>query len=195
MERCFAVYFLECGGNWTDSLFQSRGGFPYCGQCLFRVIGKLLIHVLMSHVWNETAHPLHGELRLRCKQRRLLGSENSCGLLLKTLRGNLKKKQWPCRKWPAQCSTAGSHHAPVIWWPPLGRNANVLWESLGGLFPLCFDSQRPWSALYQVPAAPLNRCQNLHGFGATPNACALSLRSILLPTVHWSDCYVGVWTI
>lgn len=50
MRRYFAVYFLEYGGNWTDSLFQSRGGFPYCGQCLFRVIGKLLIHVLMSHV-------------------------------------------------------------------------------------------------------------------------------------------------
>lgn len=50
MRRYFAVYFLEYGGNWTDSLFQSRGGFSYCGQCLFRVIGKLLIHVLMSHV-------------------------------------------------------------------------------------------------------------------------------------------------
>lgn len=36
-------------------------------------------------------HPLHGEQRLRCKRQRLLGSENSCGLLLKTLRGNLKK--------------------------------------------------------------------------------------------------------
>ena len=36
-------------------------------------------------------HPLHGELGLRCKQQRLLGSENSCGFLLKTLRGDLKK--------------------------------------------------------------------------------------------------------
>lgn len=35
---------------------------------------------------------------------------------------------------------------------------------------LCFDSQRPLSALYQVPEASLNRCQNLFGFGVTPNA-------------------------
>lgn len=48
----------------------------------------------------------------------------------------------------------------------------MLWESLGGLFfpLLCFDSQRPSSALYQVPVASLNRCQNLFGFGVTPNA-------------------------
>lgn len=39
-----------------------------------------------------------------------------------------------------------------------------------GFFPLCFDSQRPLSALYQVPVASLNRCQNLFGFGVTPNA-------------------------
>lgn len=36
-------------------------------------------------------HPLHGELHLHCKRWRLLGGENNCGLLLKTLRGSLKK--------------------------------------------------------------------------------------------------------
>lgn len=138
-------------------------------------------------------HPLHGELRLRCKRRRLLGSENSCGLLLKTLRGNLKKSGGPTGS-----GLLGVRQLAVTvsqsydGWPPLGKNANVLWESLGGLFPLGFDSQRPWSAFYQVPAAPLNRCQSLLGFGVTPNACALRLRSFLLPTVHRSDHYVGV---
>lgn len=76
------------GGNWTDFLFQRASDFPRCGQYLFRVIGKLLIHVWMFEI---PVRPLHWELRLRCEQQRLLGSENSCGLLLKTLRGNLKK--------------------------------------------------------------------------------------------------------
>lgn len=84
----FALYFRTYGANWTDFLLQRGSDFPRCGQYLFRVIGKLLIHVWMFEI---PVRPLHWELRLRREQQRLLGSEKSCGLLLKTLRGNLKK--------------------------------------------------------------------------------------------------------
>lgn len=64
-------------------------------------------------------HPLHGELRLRCKQQRLLGSENSCGLLLKTLRGDLKKavalQEVACSVFDSWQSPCPSHMMASTW--------------------------------------------------------------------------------
>lgn len=109
----FALYFRTYGGNWTNFLLQRGSNFPRCGQYLFRVIGKLLIHVWMFEI---PVHPLHWELRLRCEQQRLLGSENSCGLLLKTLRGNLKKavavQEVACSAFDSWRSPCPSHMMP-----------------------------------------------------------------------------------
>lgn len=62
-------------------------------------------------------HPLYGELCLHYKQWRLLGNENNCGLLLKTLRGNLKKavvmQEVACSVFDSWQSPCPSHMMPL----------------------------------------------------------------------------------
>lgn len=131
--------------------------------------------------------PLHWELCLRCRQQGLLGSGNSCGLLLKTLRGNIKQavavQEVACSVFDSWQSPWPSHMMPSTWmehWRAVGKFGWAFFP------PLCFDSQRPLSALYQVPVASLNRCQNLFGFGVTPNAYNSESR------VHFSSNYAQV---